>query len=166
MHCDVHTTPVLWTSQYRCHVNATVQVPLHGCIADWPVGGSSVRAVTGKWAESRILCSTYLVRHGFIYGCVYDTGTRTHFTRSVWCLPTPIPTLEQAHSTSTIRPLMWRRLRNGTATCQQCSLPAALPVLVAEQHYFTFLPILHTLRSFTQCDVLLFFSSSVRYVEN
>ena len=48
--------------------------------------------------------------HGFIYGCVYDTGTRAYFTRSFQCLPAPVPPFNQARSTSTILPSMWRRL--------------------------------------------------------
>jgi len=40
--------------------------------------------------------------HGFIYGCVYDTGTHTHFTRLFQCLPAPVPPFDQVHSTSII----------------------------------------------------------------
>ena len=58
---------------------------------------------------------------------------------------------------------MWRRLGGNS---RQRWLPAALPILVAKQHDFTYLPVLYTLRSFTQRNVLLFFSSSVSYVEN
>jgi len=46
--------------------------------------------------------SNYDVRHGFVYGWVYDTGSRTHFTRSFLCLPAPVHPFDQVHSTSAI----------------------------------------------------------------
>jgi len=66
------------------------------------------------------------------------------------------PEVLTQHSTSTIQPLMWRRLDAGNLW--QCWLPAALPVLVAQQHNFTFLPVLYTLCSCTmRCCMILYF---------
>jgi len=53
-----------------------------------------------------------MVTMTFASGCVYDTGTRTHFTQ-FQCLPAPVPPFDQAHSTSTILPLMLHHLDRG-----------------------------------------------------
>ena len=49
----------------------------------------------------------------FVNDCVYDTGTRTHFTRSFRCLPVPVPPFDQLHSAFTILPLMLHHLGRG-----------------------------------------------------
>jgi len=63
-----------------------------------------------------------MVTMTFVYDCVYVTDTRTQFTRSFWCLPTPLPPFDQAHSTSTILPVMLRHLGgNLSAALSSCS---------------------------------------------
>ena len=63
-----------------------------------------------------------MVTTTFVYNCVYVMGTRTHFTRSFGCLPAPVPPFDQAHSTSTVLPLMWHHLGgNHSAALISCS---------------------------------------------
>jgi len=98
-----------------------------------------------------------MVTMTFIYDCVYVTGTRTHFSHWFRCLPAPVPTFDQAHSTSTI--LLCHLDGNLSAVLSSCSTArtrsSAAPLYV--------LPVVYTLRSSTtQCDVLLFFCQICR----
>jgi len=94
---------------------------------------------------------------------VYVRGTCTNFTHLFQCLSAPVPPFDEAHRTSTILPLMFHHLGgNLSASLISCSTTRSR----SSATLLYMLPILYTLCSFTQCDVLLFFSSSVRYVES
>ena len=59
--------------------------------------------------------------HLFCFWLCVWYGHHTHFTHSLRCLPASVPSFDQAHSTSAIRPLMWRHLGAGVAVSWQGS---------------------------------------------
>jgi len=97
----------------------------------------------------------------FVYDCVYVvTGTRNHFTLSLRCLPTPVPPFDQAHSTSTILPLLMLHHLDGnlSAALINCSTTrthssAALLYVLARTLYTSFVYTVVTVMFY--CSLLL-----------